>query len=92
MNPFYASNPYGMMNPWMECFGMPQFGQSPYEKIDQNYMMAENMQQRPHRFNFGSNGYPFQGESRMEMRGRQQEVIVIDDDDEEKVEKPQVYA
>ena len=24
MNPFYAPNPYGMMNPWMDCFGMPQ--------------------------------------------------------------------
>lgn len=55
-------------------------------------MMAGNMQQRPHRFAFGSNDYPFQGEPKMEIRARQQEVIVIDDDDEEKVEKPQVYA
>ena len=81
INPFYAPSPYGMMNPWMECFGMPQFRQSQYEKMDQNYMMAGNIQQRPYRFTFGTNTCLFQGESKVDIRVRQQEVIVIDDDE-----------
>lgn len=92
INPFYAPNPYGMMHPWMECFGMPQMGQILYEKMDQNYLMAGNIQQKTQRFSFGSNGYHFQVEPKTEMRARHQEIIVIDDDDEEKMEKPQIYA
>ena len=48
-------------------------------------MMAGNMQQKPQRLPFGSNIYPFKGEPKIEVKGRQQEIIVIDDDDEEKM-------
>ena len=71
---------------------MPQMNQIPYEKMDQNYLMAGNIQQKTQRFSFGSNGYHFQVEPKTEMRARHQEVIVIDDDNEEKMEKPQIYV
>ena len=59
MNPFFNHNPYGMMNPWMDCYQMQQLNHNSYPKMDQNYFMAANMQHKLPRSAYEHSVYPF---------------------------------